>query len=499
MAVQLDLEHVSKNFPGVKALIDVSWNAHGGEVLALVGENGAGKSTLIKIMAGAESADTGTIRVDGQVMGWKNPSEALEHGIVVIYQELSVIPNVTVAENLYAGRWPRQRWGRIDRGALYEYARQLLAKVGLEDIDPHTAMSALSLAQQQLVEIAKALGRNARILIMDEPTSSLSPGEVERLFRIIRDVSSQGLLVLYVSHKMDEIFAMCSRAIVMRDGRIVEDRPIPAWSEEDLIKAMVSRDMAEHIVVPAAVLEDDREVVLAMKNFRTETAVSVAELNIRKQEIVGFAGLVGAGRSDVVEALAGKLHFIGSLRLFGKPVRWVSPRQAIQAGVVLVPENRQQDALIGSATVEENLTVALLDQMRGPLGQFRRRHAVERAREWAQRYGIPDERWGDPVKQFSGGMQQKVILSRVLATGPRILLLDEPTRGIDVGTKAEIYQEIRRLRDNGLTIIVVSSELPELFRVCDRIVVFSGKTMRVSLVASQTNSEEVMHYAAAKG
>ncbi|MCY0908493.1 MAG: sugar ABC transporter ATP-binding protein [Sulfobacillus thermotolerans] len=494
MAISLGVEHISKRFPGVIALNDVTWKAQGGEILGLVGENGAGKSTLIKILAGAQKADGGQLILDGVPVVWRNPAEAMAHGVAVIYQELTAIPNISVEENIVAGRWPRTAWGMIRRDEIREIAKRLLDDVGLK-IDPSHAMRDLSLGQQQLVEIAKALGRDVSVLIMDEPTSSLTPGEVEHLFNIMRKAAERNILVLYVSHKLEEILEICSRAIVLRDGRIIDDRPISEWSEDSLITAMVSRKFSRTSTDRKSLGYDEDSVALDLNQFQTVSGVRVPHLTVFRQEILGLAGLVGAGRTDVLQALSGSMAFKGNFELFGRVVSWGSPADAIHEGIVLVPEDRQAEALVGTASVETNLTLALLEKCKGSFGIFRRQQARDEVRPWARQFEVPDDRWQQPIRQFSGGMQQKVILSRVLATKPRVLLLDEPTRGIDVATKADIYEAIEMLRQQGLTIVIASSELPELFRVCDRIAVFSQKTFRTVLTAVDTTQEEIMRYA----
>lgn len=494
MGISLSVEHISKRFPGVIALNDVTWKADGGEIVALVGENGAGKSTLIKILAGAQKSDGGRLVIDGKSVAWKNPADALSHGVAVIYQELTVIPNLSVEENIVAGHWPHTPWGRIRRDEMRKRATSLLDDVGLR-VNPAQNMRDLSLGQQQLVEVAKALGHQVGTLIMDEPTSSLTPAEVSHLFAIMRKAAQRQILVLYVSHKLDEILAVCSRAIVLRDGRIIDDRPISSWSEDALITAMVSRKLAVAAPHKPMAYEESSPTALSLQSFVTATHVEVPELKVYTQEILGLAGLVGAGRTDVLLALSGNMPFKGSLKVFDKSAVWSSPADAIHSGVVLVPEDRQVDALVGTASVETNLILDLLEKFRGPLGIFLRRQAQDDVRPWAHQFDIPDDRWDQPVGQFSGGMQQKVILSRVLATHPQVLLLDEPTRGIDVGTKAEIYDTIEKLRQQGLTIVMASSELPELFRVCDRIAVFAQQRFRVILTAADTTQEEIMRYA----
>jgi L-arabinose transport system ATP-binding protein len=472
----LAFDRVSMQFPGVRALDGVSFGVAAASINALMGENGAGKSTLLKILAGAQRPTAGAVVLDGAPRVFAFTGEALAAGIAVIYQELHLVPELSVAENLFLGHLPR-RCGLVDRTALAAAARAQLDRIG-ESIDPATPVARLSLAQRQMVEIAKALTRGARCLAFDEPTSALSDREVRRLFAIIRDLRDRGCAILYVSHRMDEIFALCDRVTVLRDGRHIETAPLAAWSRDTLVHRMVGRPLAEvHRPAPRPL----GPVALAVSGLRGPGLAAPCSFSVRAGEIFGLFGLIGSGRTELLKLLYGAARRTGGhVQLAGQPADFPSPRAALAAGVVLCPEDRKREGIFPIRSVLENLNVSarrgrtrvpgLLD------GRWETANAAARIAELRIRTPSPAQ----PIRLLSGGNQQKVIFGRWLSTDRarlRVFLLDEPTRGIDVGAKAEIYALIRQLAAAGVAIVVVSSELPELLRLADRLGVMRAGTL----------------------
>jgi inositol transport system ATP-binding protein len=490
----LEVTGLSKRYPGVQALDGVSFDLVAGEIHGLLGENGAGKSTLLKILAGAETPDAGRIMVDGQIHRPSRPQDAQAQGIATIYQELNLLPNLTVAENVLIGREPGGRaflsWRR-----LAARTRELTARIGLE-IDPMAIVRDLSVAEQQMVEIARALSQDARLIIMDEPTSALSEAEVARLFGIIRELRAAGLGIIFVTHRLDEVMAICDRATVLRDGRLVGTRPVAEVTVDELIGMMVGRSAAELFtpLAPRAVGEVVLEARAISRRGNTldphATVLDQVDLEVRKGEILGLAGLMGSGRTELARCIFGADAFQGGeVRIGGRPVTIRSPKDAIRAGIGLVPEDRKQQALFLALAVQSNLSLAALGRMLR-LGAFVDERAelelVERYRKSLNiRMASPDQLVGN----LSGGNQQKVVLARWLALEPRILIVDEPTRGIDVAAKAEVHQLLDRMARSGIAIIAISSELPEVLAIADRIMVMRQGRV-VGEVARAAASEE---------
>jgi inositol transport system ATP-binding protein len=490
----LEVTGLSKRYPGVQALDGVSFDLVAGEIHGLLGENGAGKSTLLKILAGAETPDAGRIMVDGRIHRPSRPQDAQAQGIATIYQELNLLPNLTVAENVLIGREPGGRaflsWRR-----LAARTRELTARIGLE-IDPMAIVRDLSVAEQQMVEIARALSQDARLIIMDEPTSALSEAEVARLFGIIRELRAAGLGIIFVTHRLDEVMAICDRATVLRDGRLVGTRPVAEVTVDELIGMMVGRSAAELFtpLAPRAVGEVVLEARAISRRGNTldphATVLDQVDLEVRKGEILGLAGLMGSGRTELARCIFGADAFQGGeVRIGGRPVTIRSPKDAIRAGIGLVPEDRKQQALFLALAVQSNLSLAALGRMLR-LGAFVDERAelelVERYRKSLNiRMASPDQLVGN----LSGGNQQKVVLARWLALEPRILIVDEPTRGIDVAAKAEVHQLLDRMARSGIAIIAISSELPEVLAIADRIMVMRQGRV-VGEVARAAASEE---------
>jgi rhamnose transport system ATP-binding protein len=453
---------LSKSYAGVTALKSVSFELERGEVRALIGENGAGKSTLIKILTGAVQPDSGVVELEGRPVIDNNPHLSRALGIVAIYQQPSLFPDLTVAENIALATEKQTLWRRVDWRARRIQARELLARVG-SDIDPDAEVSTLGMPQQQIVEIAKALGTNAKVLILDEPTASLTEREVQNLFRVLRELRAHGVGLIYISHRLEEITEIADRVTVLRDGSLVETRSIQDVSREELIRLMVGRELAA--VFPK------REVALGDVVLELRGRVN---LTVRAGEIVGLAGLVGAGRTELAETLFG-LRPAQDLEVLlrSQRVQINSARQAVELGIAYVPEDRRRHGLIMEMPIAANLTLADLDAIatRGLLNFARERKLAWKLKE---ELSVKTVSIDIPVDRLSGGNQQKVVIGRWLATNPAVLILDEPTQGVDVGAKSEIHRIMGELAGRGLAILMISSEMPEILGMSDRIAVMRG-------------------------
>ncbi|MBW4021984.1 MAG: sugar ABC transporter ATP-binding protein [Proteobacteria bacterium] len=493
MAHLLEMTGVSKAFPGVKALTDVSIFLDKGEVLGIVGENGAGKSTLMKIVAGVYTPDDGELRLEGEAFAPRQPRDSLDAGIIVIHQELSLVPDRSVAENIFLGNLPHDRLGRVRRKALNQHAKTLLARVGL-DVAPQTRVRQLGIAQQQLVEIARALSRQARVIVMDEPTATLTTAEQTILFATIRALRSAGVGLVFISHHLEEVFEICDRVVVLRDGAAVEMRPTSEWNETGLIQAMVNRPIDALFPPRHAAIGD---VVLAVEGLTSAGHFEDVSLELRAGEVLGLAGLIGAGRTEVLKAIYGALPISGGrVRVQSRDVVIRAPRDAIAAGVALVPEDRKAEGLVLPFSIRSNVAMSTLPRLswlRTVLAPGRMdrlaEHAVADLRIRAS--GI-----GQTVQSLSGGNQQKVVIGRALTTKPRIFLLDEPTRGIDVGAKVEVYRLINALAEQGAAILVVSSDMIELLGLCDRILIMRTGRIAGAVPRAEFSQERIMHFAA---
>ncbi|WP_243368802.1 sugar ABC transporter ATP-binding protein [Microvirga solisilvae] len=467
----LEMSGISKTFPGVRALSDVSLNVYPGEIHALMGENGAGKSTLMKILSGAYQADGGgEIRIDGKPVAINGPLSALHHGIATIYQELSLAPNLSVAENMLLGR-EKRRGPIIDRGSMEEACRTVLKRLGVT-FGSSTKVSELSMAERQLVEIARALIANARILIMDEPTTSLSSRETEALFALVRQLRTDGMAIIYISHRMAEVYELADRVSVLRDGTYVGTLEREEISADRLVRMMVGRDLSSFYKKNHDAKGSRGPVILSVRNMGDGQRVHDCSFDLHQGETLGIAGLVGAGRTELARLIYGAdRRTIGDITLQGKPLSIRRPEDAIEAGVVYLTEDRKHLGLFLDMTVRENVNLNVLgrDARKGKILNLRA--ARERAAGAIKSLGIRVA--GDivPVGTLSGGNQQKVLLSRLLETRPRVLILDEPTRGVDIGAKSEIYRLIDELVRRGVGVIVISSELPEIVGICDRVLV----------------------------
>jgi ABC-type sugar transport system ATPase subunit len=498
-SVRLRMRQISKHFGGVHALRDVTFTARAGEVHALCGENGAGKSTLMKILAGAITDYDGQIELNGREVAFSGPRAAEDAGIRIIYQELNLVPQMTVAANIFLGREKTHGLGWLDNRAMEAEARRLFDRLGTP-ISPRTRVGDLRIGDQQMVEIAKALVFDAAILIMDEPTSALSAAEVARLFRVIDDLRKHGTTILYISHKMNEVFTLSDHVTVLRDGTFVASAPRAQTGSAQVVRWMVGREIAEleleHKPVGGKALLQVERLSLETPPGSGRPALSDLTFAVRAGEVLGVAGLLGAGRTELLEALFGASPAApgGTIRLDGQPVKFRDPGQAIAAGIALVTEDRKTLGLFDRMTVAENITIRHLDELtRG--GLIDRRAEARAVSDSIRQLSIKTAGGAAAITSLSGGNQQKCILARWLLTGPKVLLLDEPTRGIDVGAKAEIYALIRRLVAEGMAIIMTSSELPELLAVSDRIIVLCEGRLTAELSRTEAAEETIMHAA----
>ena len=487
----LEIRNVSKAFPNVQALDDVSLDVRPGEVLAFLGENGAGKSTLLKILSGDYQPDVGTLSIDGQELHFANPREARAAGIRVIYQEPEIIPGVDVAENIFAGELPR-RGPFIDRRELDRRTEAELREYGFEKVLPRDRMGdELSSAQRQLVEIMRAVKSRMRMLALDEPTSSLSDDEVDQLFALVRRLRGEGVAIIYVSHRLHEIMQIADRVAILRDGKLVLVEDASKLTDDDIVRNMVGRDLGE--VFDRHPAATDR-VMLQVDDLTSDIHHGVS-FHVNAGEIVGFAGLIGAGRSELAKTIFGELPMTGgSVRVDGQEIHVRQPSDAIAEGIGFAPEDRKREGLVLIRSVLENTTLAIIRR----LTRFRivqRRRERQLGAEYVARLNVRTPSLDQAVGKLSGGNQQKVVLARWLAAKPKVLILDEPTRGIDVGAKAEIYRLIDALANEGLAIMLISSELPEVLGMSDRIYVMQGGRITGELPGPGTTEEQVLELA----
>ena len=486
----LGLYHISKAFPGVQALSDVSFEICPGEVHALIGENGAGKSTLIKILSGAHQADSGTISINGQKLFIDGPRTARRLGIAIIYQELNLVPWLSVAHNLFLGRERKIGRGLLSLKKLHEMAKEALAKINVT-IDPSVPVAHLGLAEQQMVEIARALSEDAQFLLMDEPTASLTEREIDILFEKIEALTGSGVGIAYISHRLEEIPRIADRVTVLRDGAIVFRGRLSEVTLPELIAKMVGRAITDHY--PKRTLSKGAEIIRVEPPPDNPRSRS---LNVHEGEVVGIAGLVGAGRTEWAWRLIGASPKEGEqARLSGTPVYIHSPSKARGLGIGMVPENRKDHGLVLSRTVRDNITMTVIDRLSNWCGFIDRPRQSKTSREFVERLRIrcPGDTIG--VNTLSGGNQQKIVLAKWLARKCQVIILDEPTRGIDVGAKFEMYTLINELSQQGKAVIFISSDLPELLSMTDRIYVMHQGDFVAELDAKQTSQEEVLHFA----
>ncbi|MGP3984564.1 sugar ABC transporter ATP-binding protein [Streptomyces sp. KR80] len=498
----LELRDVFKSFGAVRALRAVSLQLLPSEIHALAGENGAGKSTLIKVLAGVHLPDSGQILLDGQPAVFNSPADARAAGIAVIHQEPTLFPDLSVAENLFMGRQPRRSLGRIDRRAAHTATADLMDRLGVA-LDPDRPARGLSIADQQIVEIAKALSHpataegprtSARVLVMDEPTAALTGSETARLFSVVEGLRAAGAAVLFISHRLEEIFGLCTRVTTLRDGCLVASEPLAGLTEDDVVRRMVGRDLDALYPKQCTTLGD---TALSVRRLTREGVFRDISFDVHRGEIVALAGLVGAGRSEVVQAVFGVDRAdAGEVHVGGKALPAGSPTAAMDAGIALVPEDRRQRGLVMEMSIERNIGLTGLNRL-GKGGLVRRALERGRAADWAARLRLKYDKLSDSVGMLSGGNQQKVVLGKWLATEPAVLIVDEPTRGIDVGTKAEVHRLLSSLAAEGLAVLMVSSDLPEVLGMADRVLVMHEGRLVAEIPRAEATEESVM--AAATG
>ena len=487
----LEMRNIFKSFGGVNALRDVSFQCRPGTVHALVGENGAGKSTLIKILAGALLPDSGEIIFKGQKHQSFSTRKALNSGISVIYQELALVSQMTVAENIFLGREPRKYFGIVDKKRLKIEAKKLLKQLGFE-VDMDMEVGEMTVAYQQMVEIAKALSKNADLIIMDEPSAILAGHELDQLFLIIESLKKRGVTIIYISHRLEEVFRIANEVTILKDGQLVGTKPIKDLSRGELVKMMVGRTLEE--VFPVS-LNQLGNPVLQVEEISTKTILNQVSFNLREGEILGVAGMVGSGRTELARAIFGADPLTsGTIKIKGQDVVFKNPADAIRSKISLVPEDRKNHGLFTKLSILNNITLPILSKISrwGFTDKKKENEIVERAR---QIHSIDMTSGNQEVQYLSGGNQQKVVLSKSLQTIPEVIIMDEPTRGVDVGAKFEIYQLIRQLNKDGIAILMISSELPEILGLSDRILVMREGKIVAELTPNETTEEMIIEFA----
>ncbi|MER0047203.1 L-arabinose ABC transporter ATP-binding protein AraG [Pectobacterium odoriferum] len=488
----LSFHGIGKEFPGVKALSDISFSCHAGQIHALMGENGAGKSTLLKILSGNYSPSAGEIHIQGKPVQFNNTMDALNAGVAIIYQELHLVPEMTVAENIYLGQLPH-KYGMVNYSLLRYEAKLQLQHLGL-DIDPDTPLKYLSIGQWQMVEIAKALARNAKIIAFDEPTSSLSAREIEQLFRVIKELRSEGRIILYVSHRMEEIFALSDAITVFKDGRYVRTfDDMQQVNHESLVQAMVGRNLGD---IYGYAPRPHGEARLTLQDVKAPGVKSTVSLNVKRGEIVGLFGLVGAGRSELMKGLFGATKITnGQVLLDGKPLVVNSPIDAIRQGVMLCPEDRKADGIIPVHSVRDNINISARRKSLKAGFIINNQWEADNASKRIAALNIKTPSDEQLIMNLSGGNQQKAILGRWLSEEMKVILLDEPTRGIDVGAKHEIYHVIYELANQGIAVLFASSDLPEVLGLADRIIVMREGAISGELLHTDATEQQVLSLA----
>ncbi|WP_121299520.1 sugar ABC transporter ATP-binding protein [Planococcus citreus] len=492
----INMTDICKSFSGNNVLKNVHFSLEKGEIHALMGENGAGKSTLMKIMSGIYTRDSGTVEVKGKKVEFTSPKQAEAEGIAVIHQELNILPHLSIADNLFLGREETVgRTGILKTKDMERKTKKTLGDLGL-DIDPSLPASTLSVGQQQLVEIGKALSMDAEMIIMDEPTAALTDREIETLFVTIRDLQKRGVSFVYISHRMEEIFSLCDRITILRDGEFVGERKISETSFEEIVQLMVGRELGDRFPERSSSIGD---VKLSVKGLSRKDCFEDISFDIHKGEIVSIAGLMGAGRTEVAQSLFGyKKADSGTVELDGKPAKIDNPQKAKELGIGYVTEDRKSEGLIVDFTVEENISMANFESIskKGLLSKDKERSLYDRM---VKRLGIRTSGPDQAAKSLSGGNQQKVVIAKWLGIEPDVLILDEPTRGVDVGAKKEIYSIINELAARGVAILMISSELPEVIGMADRVLVMHEGKLTADLPKQEVTQETIMHYATGGG
>ncbi len=492
----LSMENIIKTFPGVTALNDVTFRAKAGEIHAIVGENGAGKSTLMKVLAGINSPNSGSINLDGEIVEISSPGKSQSLGISMIHQELALIPYLTIGQNIYLGREPHKKIKFfVDWKELYSQSVVQLSRLDM-DIDPKTLVMDIPIAQQQMVEVAKALSINAKIIVMDEPTSALTDKETKILFRVMRHLKEQGITILYISHRLEEIFEIADSVTILRDGFHISTSLIADITPDDIVKMMVGRELGDLYSKKAS---PQNNHILEVKGLSSGKVLNNISFHLNKGEVLGLSGLIGAGRTELARAIFGIDSFDqGEIFIEGKSVKIRSPREAISMGLGFLTEDRKEQGLFLGMSVRENITIGVLKEFSSfGFPFFTKLKAL--AEKYVKQMNIRTPNINQKVKNLSGGNQQKVLIARWLNLNPRVLILDEPTRGIDVGAKAEIYSIIDRLAEEGVGIIMISSELPEIIGISDRVIVIRQGSITGKFSREELTQDKIMQCAAAGG
>lgn len=485
----LSIQNICKAFPGVKALDGVNLDLYEGKVTALLGENGAGKSTLMKIISGVYTLDSGEIIYEGKPVVFKNPREAQLSGITIIHQELNLIKDLSIAENIFLGREPKGAFGNIAWKKLYEDAQALIDRLGLKR-SPKTLVGQMSIAEQQLVEIAKAISFNAKVIIMDEPTDALTEAETERLFKLIRDLRAENKAVVFISHRLEEIFEICDELTILRDGKPVCEAQVADFTQEMIIENMVGRKLEEQY--PFVKADGAGAVVLKVDGL-SNTHVTDVSFELRAGEVLGISGLVGSGRTELAKTLYG-LYPVekGQVTLAGEKAHFKSPADALRAGLSYISEDRKSEGLVLGLSVAQNMTLSSLDQLTGFAGRIDSKKEKAVVADYIGKMSIKTPKQEQVIKLLSGGNQQKVAIAKGILNQPKVLILDEPTRGVDVGAKKEIYEIINGLKASGVGVIVISSEMPELLGISDRIMVVHEGRNKGILQRGEASQEKIM-------
>lgn len=489
----LEMKTISKSFPGVKALENVSLKAYGGKVLALLGENGAGKSTLMKILSGVYTKDSGQILVEGNEAIIQGIKSAERLGITIIHQELSVLPNLTVAENIFLGNEKFNKFSRrVNKAYIKELSKRFLDQIGSK-IDPDTFVKDVNVGDMQMIEIAKALTKNSKIIIMDEPTTALTDVETKSLFKVIRKLQQKGIAVIYISHRLDEIFEICDDITVLRDGKHIGDVETSKVTKDELITMMVGRKLEEQYPYRK---EDEVKTILRVENLSLKGKVENVNLEVKAGEILGIAGLMGAGRTELAKTIFGEYSKTsGEIYIDGEKVNIKSPADAIGYGISYLSEDRKKEGLVLKMSVAQNMTLANLQNYQKGVKKINRKAEIKDVDEYIKKLSIKTPNQNQIIKNLSGGNQQKVILAKWLMLSPKVLIIDEPTKGIDVGAKKEIYEVLNELKHMGKAVIMISSDMPEVIGVSDRVIVMHEGKITGELTRDEANQENIMKYA----
>lgn len=489
----LEMEGITKSFPGVKALDGVNIKAYSGEVLALLGENGAGKSTLMKILSGVYKKDSGKILIEGEEVEPNNIKEAEKLGVSIIHQELSVLPNLSVGENIFLGNEKFNKFSRrINKSILRERSKAFLEQIGSK-VDPDTLVRDVSVGEMQMIEIAKALTKNSKIIIMDEPTTALTEVETKKLFEVIGKLKKKGIAIIYISHRMEEIFTICDRVTVLRDGQYVGDAKTSEVTNDDLIAMMVGRKLEEQFPYRKAKIGD---IILRTENLQYKNKVNSVSFEVKAGEILGVAGLMGSGRTELAKIIFGEYRKeAGEIYINGEKVKISSPQDGIKNGICYLSEDRKKEGLVLGMSVGENMTLSNLVSYENSLKKIDKRKEREDIEEYIKKLSVKTPYPEQLMKNLSGGNQQKAILAKWIMLSPKVLIIDEPTKGIDVGAKKEIYEVLNELKASGKAIIMISSDLPEVMGVSDRIMIMHEGKVSGILSHEEANQERIMKYA----